>query len=111
MGPLRYCATCGSTNVHPSRDRRRFEALMFTFLFRPYRCWHCNRRFYGFVLAMRSPTTRPVRLNDDLFGRGGVEGTPGLANTSSNSSSGTSANFCQSDDWDLLMPKSSGFTV
>ena len=110
MGPLRYCATCGSTDVHPSRLRTEFEALMLPFLFRPYRCWHCSRRFYGFLLAMKGRKTRPVRLNDDLFGRGGVEGISGLASTSSNFSSGTSANFCQSDDWDLLMPKAS-FTV
>src|SRR5215469_2211611 len=105
MRPTRYCATCGSADIHPSRCRNQFETLMLPFLFRPYWCRHCSRRFYGFVLAMRSPKTRPARLDDDLFVRGGVEGTLGLASASSNFSSTMSANVCQSDGWDLLMPR------
>ena len=111
MSPLRYCAKCGSTDVHPSRLRTQFEALMLPFLFRPYRCWYCNRRFYGFVLAIRSPKTRPARLTDGLFGRRGVEDVLGLVSTSSDSSAGMSANFRQSDGWDLLVPRPSGSTV
>ena len=49
------CPQCKSSSVHRSRRRGFFEYLVLPLmLLRPYRCWCCERRHYGY-LFLRKP--------------------------------------------------------
>ena len=49
------CPQCKSLSVHRSRRRGVFEHLVLPLmLLRPYRCWSCDRRHYGY-LFLRKP--------------------------------------------------------
>jgi len=41
------CPSCGSDNVHRSR-RKWYERPISLIGIRPYRCYHCDRRFFSF---------------------------------------------------------------
>lgn len=49
----RRCRGCGSTDIHRSTPRGWVELLSFLVMFRPYRCYNCNRRYYGFVFLKK----------------------------------------------------------
>ena len=63
----RKCPHCRSREVYESRRSGVWEMLLIhPFLLRPFRCYSCRRRYWGFLLSVTAPQAR--RLEDDIVG-------------------------------------------
>lgn len=60
---VRACPKCGSVNVHRSRRRHFPEHLLALVLLRPYRCFDCKTRYFGwrFGKSMAPPDAKHPR--------------------------------------------------
>jgi hypothetical protein len=55
---LPVCLHCGAKEVHRSAANRAVDMLVRFVSLVPYRCWVCNRRFYGFRSSNASLQTQ-----------------------------------------------------
>jgi hypothetical protein len=55
---LPVCSHCGAKEVHRSASHRAVDMLVRCVSLVPYRCWVCQRRFYGFRNSNALPQTQ-----------------------------------------------------
>ncbi len=71
--PVRLCPKCRGHNVHRSRRQGFVERFLLPLtLHRPFRCEHCNTRYYGYAYSTPVRVAGPAQPEAEVAKEGGA---------------------------------------